>query len=330
MTEYDQKVGAAISSVINGNPSDEEQKLLDSWISESDENRKFFELMMLHPEVTYDTSDELKERIFNKVKRVLPVTKTRRLNYWIPAAVAAIAVLLTLAVTHLLREPLLNNNMVYLEATTPFGVKTKLVLPDSSVVFLNSGTYLKYPARFTRETRDVYLKGEAYFEVQKDKNHPFVVKTPAMSVKVLGTHFNVKAFPDENLYETTLLEGSVALYNNEQTEELYRLKPNQKVSFSETSGNIRVQKVDAEMEASWRDGKFYFDDESLSSIVKNLERNFNVHIRITSEKLKDEVFSGFFDKDRTLYQTLDIMMLHKNFYYKTQNDTILIYMKDKQ
>jgi ferric-dicitrate binding protein FerR (iron transport regulator) len=330
MTEYDQKIGVAISSVINGNPSDEEQKLLDSWISESDENRKFFELMMLHPEVTYDTSDELKERIFDKVKRVLPVAKTRRLNYWIPAAVAAIAVLLTLAVTHLLREPLLNNNMVYLEATTPFGVKTKLVLPDSSVVFLNSGTYLKYPARFTSETRDVYLKGEAYFEVQKDKNHPFVVKTPAMAVKVLGTHFNVKAFPDENLYETTLLEGSVALYNNAQTKELYRLKPNQKVSFSEATGNIRVQKVDAEMEASWREGKFYFDDESLSSIVKNLERNFNVHIRVASEKLKDEVFSGFFDKDRTLYQTLDIMMLHKNFYYKTQNDTILIYMKDKQ
>ena len=328
MTEYDQKIWDAISSVLNGNPSDENKKLLDSWKKESEGNKKFFEIMVQQTTRNYDSSDELKERIYDKVKGVLPTRKLHRINYWIPAAAASVAIILSFIFFSLVTKPWSKPAMVYLEATTPFGVKTKLILPDSTLVHLNAGSYLRYPAIFNGDTRDIFLKGEAYFEVQKDKSHPFIVKTSAISVKVLGTHFNLKAFPSEGLYETTLLEGAVALYNNSSPErEIFRVKPNQKVSFFEKTGNIKVQNVNAVLEASWKDGKFYFDHETLASIVKNLERNFNVPVRICSDELNNEVFSGFFDKNRTIYQTLDIMKLHKNFYYLSKKDTILIYKK---
>jgi ferric-dicitrate binding protein FerR (iron transport regulator) len=328
MNDNNQKIWSAITSAIDGNISDEEKKILDVWINESEENKRFFESMILQGESDYDSSDEVKERIFNKIKAVLPNHKTLRFNFWIPAAAASVAIIVTTIAFSLFTKPWEKAEMVFLEAKTPYGVKTKMVLPDSSVVFLNSGSYLRYPAIFNNNTRDVYLKGEAYFEVHKDSTCPFIVNTPAISIKVLGTHFNVKAFPDENLYETTLLEGSVALFrNSDPKKEVYRIKPNQKVSFFENSGRTNVQKIDAELEVSWKDGKFYFDNETLTSIAKDLERNFNVPIKICSQELKNEIFSGFFDKNRTVYQTLDIMKLHKNFYYLTQNDTIMVYLK---
>lgn len=328
MFEYDQKIWAAISSVINENANEEERKIFETWVNENEGNKRFFELIVQQADKNYDSSDELKERIYTKIKNsVLPSKKRRRIAFWIPAAAASVLIILSVALFGLLTKSE-NLQVVFLEATTPYGVKTKLILPDSTVVFLNSGSYLKYPSKFFGQTREISLKGEAYFEVKKDAEHPFIVKTSAISIKVLGTHFNVKTFPDEDLFETTLLEGSVGLYLGSQfKEEAVRLKPNEKASYSEETGKIVLKKAEGELEASWKDNKFYFDNSSLHSIAKDLERNYNVPIRIVSDDLKNEIFSGFFGKNRTIYQTLNIIKLHKNFTYRTTNDTIIIYSK---
>jgi transmembrane sensor len=329
MFDYDQKIWAAISSVINGNSTDDEKRLFDTWMNESEGNKKFFEIIIQQSGQKYDSSDELRERIYAKVQeRVLPTRKNRRIKFWIPAAAASIAIILSITVFSLLTKPWTKPKIVFLESATPYGVKTRLILPDSTIVFLNSGSYLKYPAKFLGITREIFLKGEAYFEVRKDLKHPFIVKTSTISIKVLGTHFNVKAFPEEDLFETALVEGSVGLYINADPEnETIRLKPNEKASYSENTGKIILQKAEGKFEASWKDNKFYFDNSPFLSIIKDLERSYNVPIRVCSKELENEIYSGFFDKNRSVYQALDIMKLHKNFTYKMSNDTVLIYTK---
>jgi ferric-dicitrate binding protein FerR (iron transport regulator) len=328
MFDNEHEILAAISSVIGGNPTEEERKIFDAWINESPGNKKFFEIIVQQAERKYDSSEELKERIYAKIKaRVLPDKKGRQIKMWIPVSVAAsVAIIFSFIFFSLYIRPKTHAKIVFLESTTPFGVKTKLILSDSTVVYLNSGSYLKYPAEFFGSTREIFLKGEAYFEVKKNPERPFIVQTQKVSIKVFGTHFNVKAFPEEDLFETTLIEGSVGLRINSGSEEdIIRLKPNEKAQFSEKTKKIVLQKAEGELEASWKDNKFYFDNSSLRAIVNNLERSYNVPIIICTKELENEVFSGFFDKSRSLYQTLDIMKLHKNYTYKIANDTVLIY-----
>jgi ferric-dicitrate binding protein FerR (iron transport regulator) len=329
MVESDQKIWAAISSVINGNSTTEEKELVDLWLNESIANRKFYKIVSESMADDLEATDDIKERIFASIEsRVLPRKTNRRIKIWIPAAAAMAAILVLMAVFTIFGVRKTYNDVVLLESVTPYGVKTKILLSDSTIVYLNAGTSIKYPARFQGKTREVILKGEAYFEVSKDEKHPFVVRTNEISIKVLGTRFNLKSFPEEDLFETSLLEGSVALYYNNNEKEMVKLIPNQKASYKLTTGKVDVQKVNAELDASWKEGKFYFNNEYLPSILRALERNYNVPIKLCTKDLNDEVYSGLFNKNRTVYQTLDIMKLHKNFNYETKNDTIMIYLKN--
>ncbi len=329
MVESDQKLWAAISSVINGNASAEQKELVNLWLSESEGNRKFYEIVSENVDDGLVSSDEIKERIFSNIQsQVLSPKANKRFNFWIPAAAAVAAILITVAVFSWFINPKTETHVTFLESVTPYGVKTKIVLSDSTVVYLNAGTHIKYPSQFKGKTREVSLSGEAYFEVYRDQKHPFIVKTSDVSIKVLGTHFNVKTFPEEDLFEASLLEGSISLsLNKSKKDEMVYLKPNQKASYKKSMAQISVQKVNAELDASWKDGKFYFNNEYLPSILRALERNYNVPVKLMTEKLNSEVYTGLFNKNRTIYQTLDIMKLHKNFIYETRNDTIMIYFK---
>lgn len=328
MVENDLTIWAALSAVLNGSASNEEKSLVNAWMDQCDENRKFVELLDNDSGKNVLPDVDTRERIYSRIEAAaLPVKKVRRIGLRVPAVAAAATIIVMLGLFGLLFNRGAHDEMVYLESVTPFGVKTKFRLSDSTWVYLNAGTTLEYPAQFKGKTREVFLKGEAYFEVSKDADHPFIVKTSNIAIQVLGTHFNVKSFPEENLFEATLLEGSVKLCpgNTAKNTKPVTLQPNQKAWYCESTGEIEIQEVNAKLEVSWKDGKFYFDNQRLHLILTNLERNYNVPIRICSPELHDEVYSGLFDKNRTVYQTLDIMKLHNDFYYQTRNDTILIY-----
>ncbi len=330
MSDREQKIWEAISSMMDGKPSLEEQGLINSWIKEDERNQDFLKIIRKRTDEGIYFSDEVKEKIYSKIEsNVIPLENNRRNNYRIFSIAASIAVLFAFILLSLIFKTQSQGEIAYLEATTPFGAKTKFVLPDSTVVNLNSGSSLKYPAKFVGEKREVYLSGEAYFEVKKDPKHPFIVNTSNIDVKVLGTHFNMKSFPEEDVFETTVLEGSVALHSHShQQSELVRLKPDQKAVYTSKNDEVKIQKINALLEASWKENKFYFDNETLTSIVNELERNYNVPIKICSKELNNETFSGFFDKNRTLYQVLDIMKFNRDFFYETKLDTIRIYLKD--
>lgn len=325
MDNFENDIWGAITSVLNGNATPEEQRLFDIWLNEHEGNKIFFEnLLKSHPEQKILTVDA-KKRILAKVNQhIQPTYNIRQMRIWKYSAVASIALFIISAFYFIIFSGKEHSEQ-YLEAKTPYGVVSKIVLPDSSVVYLNSGSSLRYPVVFKGKTRNVLLKGEGYFDVTKDPKRMFVVQTDLMEVKVFGTRFDVKTFADENVFETTLIEGSVGVYKNLHSEEIIRLKPDQRLSYNSQTGKMSVNKVDAVLLSSWASGRYYFEKETLPVIAKKLERSFNIPIQINSRVLNDAKFSGLFDKNKTVFQILDIMKLHGRFDYKYKSDTIYIF-----
>lgn len=173
--------------------------------------------------------------------------------------------------------------------TTPRGGQWEVILPDNSKVWLNSASSLKYPEHFAGTTRNVELKGEAYFEVFHNVKMPFHVKCDRQDVEVLGTHFNITAYPDDPNIRTTLLEGSVKVSQPEKNITKL-LKPGQEAMLSDIG--IKVIEVDAEDAIAWKEGIFLFNDDHLDEIMKEISRWYNVDVEFKDETLKKETFSG--------------------------------------
>ncbi|WP_430971722.1 FecR family protein [Sunxiuqinia rutila] len=187
----------------------------------------------------------------------------------------------------------------------PLGAKTQVVLPDGSLVWLNSGSSLSFPSVFTGSTREVKLKGEAYFEVTKNESMPMQVSTNQLTVKVYGTTFNVNGFADNGKVETTLVEGKVTLILKASHKE-YLLEPGYSASYDIRSQEIRASEVD-EMDVftGWKDGKMLFQNEPFAGIVNKLERWYNVDIEMTDPSLGNyTLYATFIDEN--IEQVLDI------------------------
>lgn len=164
--------------------------------------------------------------------------------------------------------------------STPRGKDYELVLSDGTVVLLNADSKITFPTRFTGNNRTVKLVGEAYFKVSKNKHRPFIVETGNLSTKVLGTEFNLKAYPHSDV-NVTLIKGSVAV--NAEGKEVM-LKPGENAEYSENK-DIEVTTVDTEGYIQWKDGYFYFDNVPLIDVVRDLGRWYNVNIEIRNNSL---------------------------------------------
>lgn len=178
------------------------------------------------------------------------------------------------------------------------GARTKVALPDGSTVWLNSGSSLSCPAVFDSESRNVELKGEAFFDVIKNEKVPMIVTTGNLKVKVYGTRFNVNAFPDEGTIETTLVEGKVTIIPSKSKTE-YQLLPGYTSSYSTRDRNLQITKV-SEMDVftGWKEGKLLFRDEQFDEIIKKLERWYNVDIQLADASLGNYIlYATFFDEN---------------------------------
>ncbi|RQO64773.1 hypothetical protein DBR40_25010 [Pedobacter sp. KBW01] len=182
-------------------------------------------------------------------------------------------------------EPLDKKELIL---STPRGGTYQVVLPDGTKVWLNAATTLKFPSTFSRlASRKVELKGEAYFEVTKDKTRPFIVQSAGQQIKVLGTHFNVHAYPDEAATKTTLLEGSVQVSSGTRHA---ILKVNEQAIVN--SNAINTATVDPEEAVSWKTGYFVFNRENLASIMLQVSRWYDVDVSFEDEDIKAVAFSG--------------------------------------
>jgi ferric-dicitrate binding protein FerR (iron transport regulator) len=198
-----------------------------------------------------------------------------------------------------------------LEIVTPVGSQTMLQLSDGSEVYLNYGSKLKYPQKFTGKTREVYLTGEGYFKVAHNPELPFVVKTSKLSITALGTTFNVLAYPGENVIETTLVEGKVVVKKNgdpQNRSAVGTMIPGQHVSYNTETCKVVSTQGDIERYVAWKDGRLIFKNESIVTITNRLSRWYNVEFEFKDESAKEFTYTATF-VDETLFQILDLMTI---------------------
>lgn len=215
------------------------------------------------------------------------------------------------------------------EIYTKPGTRTKIELADGTAVWLNDGTTFRYPEHFSGENREVFVDGEAYFEVKSDPENPFVVKNPIMNTRVTGTHFNINAYSKDRYFEATLLEGKINLENENQNLEM---KPGEQVQFDKQTGKLIQKLVEPENATAWINGKLIFQDEKLGIAIKKLGRWYNVDILLTDPELEDYLLTGTV-QDEKLDQTLKLisLALPVKFEFKKENNPSklqrTIYMK---
>jgi hypothetical protein len=183
-----------------------------------------------------------------------------------------------------------SNKLEYNELYVPKGRVFSLKLSDGTEVWLNSESYIKYPVKFSRDRREVILSGEAYFDVKKDTERQFVVRTSGYSVNVLGTAFNVRAYENDEAISTTLVEGAVSL-NTDKTSE-FKISPGEQFSLEKSSGTISVSKVDVHLYTSWIDNQLIIRSNTLLDIFKVLQRRYDVDVFFSDEAAKYEQYSG--------------------------------------
>ncbi|TPG36159.1 FecR family protein [Flavobacterium pectinovorum] len=192
-----------------------------------------------------------------------------------------------------------NGKLVYNTLKIPYGKKFEVQLSDGTIVHLNSGTSLRYPVQFLKnQSRQVYLTGEAYFEVSKDKAHPFTVNTQEVNVEVLGTKFNVNSYTEDISTDVVLVEGKVSLYKDKKTtENQVYLSPGIKGSNIRGQQKIVTEAVNTDYYTAWVQGSLVFKNASFESIIKKLERHYNVTFINKNKTLGKEIFNARFDNE---------------------------------
>ncbi|MCG6190832.1 FecR family protein [Maribellus maritimus] len=209
------------------------------------------------------------------------------------------------------------------EVYTKPGTRTKLELPDGTFVWLNDGTTFRYPEHFVaNKNREVYVDGEAYFEVKSNPDNPFVVNNPMLKTVVTGTHFNINAYEEDHFFEATLLEGKINLQKNNQE---FEIKPGEQVQYDALSKKIVRKNVNPEDATAWINGKLIFKDEKLEVAVKKLGRWYNAEIILIDAELKDYLLTGTIQKEK-LVQMLDMISsaLPVRYEYKKEHNPLEI------
>ena len=370
---------------LTGESTEAETLLINQWLNEKAENKRYFdeiEFLWRAAGISREISEEVKRDDWNNILgriektaeysllesgdkqrgsiRISSITSREILNKFLKiAALFLLAFSFSWATFYFLNKRPDTGSLAYNRIITSKGQKSQIILSDGTKVWLNSETELKYPAAFTGKQREVFLEGEAFFEVKKkDKRITFVVKTTDIDVKVLGTCFNVMAYSDESTVETTVVEGSVSVIRKGSKPSQDRsviLKPNQKVTLlkkgsqlilteietdkpalvkSEVSAQsassaekdqiLVSSKVDIELHTAWKEDRLVFRSETLENIAYKLERWYDVNIHIQDEELMNYRYTGEFAHKETLTQVLEILYLTTPITYTFKQNDVYI------
>lgn len=229
--------------------------------------------------------------------------------------------------------------------STRKGSKSQIVLPDGTKVWLNADSKLTYKGDFTTDLREITLTGEAFFEVAKDKGRPFIIHTPAVDIKVLGTTFNVRSYPHESTTETALIEGKIEVTLNQQGNNKIVLKPSEKLIVSNkvipaggkrkandestdtpmlTVSSLRYSENDSlPTEAYWMQNKLAFDNEAFEKVASKIERWYNVEIVFINDNIRQKRFTGFFEAN-TLQEVMEALRLSGGINYEIKGEKVVV------
>ncbi|WP_339710624.1 FecR family protein [uncultured Kriegella sp.] len=218
-----------------------------------------------------------------------------------------------------------NSSPIYNEIFIPHGEIFKLRLSDGSLVWLNAGSKLRFPQSFenTDKKRTVYLEGEAFFDVAKNKDKPFIVNTQEIDVKVLGTKFNITSYENDDYIATTLVEGAVNVYETRTPDNSMRLIPSFQANYNKFGNNFKKAKVDIEAHTAWMQNRLIIDNLKFSEILVKLERRYAVKFVDNTENLHDEFYKGEF-VDEDIASVLKTIAMSTPFTYKINQNIITI------
>lgn len=294
----------------------EEQQQVEEWRSVSDENEKTFaefnevweQTERLQVMQKYNAQNALL-KVHGKIDKVGKLTVLETFK-----RIAAILVLpLIVASMYLYIQ-----NTIQLPVETQWytlktgaGMRSHFELPDGTEVFLNSNTTLRYPGIFSDASRQVELLGEAYFDVEENKEVPFIVNTGDINVEVTGTEFKVSNYSCEKITEVVLVEGAVRLFQGtfgEQSKIFKELVPGEKATFLKEQNKLFYEQVDVAKYLAWKNGKLMFRDDSMEEVVRRLNRWYNVNIHLAGNHIGDYVYTATFE-DESLIQVLDLLKI---------------------
>ena len=289
----------------------EEEKKIRLWIDECDEHRceffrerQLFDAILLHGDPSYEKSRPRFYIPWHKVVATL-------------SGIAAIVILTIITTTYFLQQSF--RDEVMNTVTVPQGQRVHLTLSDGTKVWLNAKTKMEYPQSFkVSDQRIVKVDGEAYFEVSKT-GQPFIVNVNGMQVEVLGTTFNISAYPNEE-YQTTLVNGSVRV-SAEKGESLI-LKPSQQATIALGSNSIQVRTVDTSFYTSWVKGKINFKDQRLEDIMKTLSRWYDMNVVYENEKLKNIRFGCNLNRYEEITPFVKLLEKTEEVHVKIEGNTI--------
>lgn len=221
----------------------------------------------------------------------------------------------------------ISKELVYNELNVPYGKTFALILSDGTEVHLNAGTTLKYPVNFLNgQNRQVFLTGEAFFKVSKDIEHPFIVESNDLNIRVLGTSFNVSSYSENKNISTVLVEGAVRLYGKDELyseEKSKLLQPGKKAEWDKENQKITIQKVNTSFYTSWIDGTLVIEKLRFPEIIKRLERHYNIKIINNNKELDNQVFTATFQVEN-IQEVLESFKANYSFKYIIEKDTITI------
>lgn len=323
-----------IVKYLSGELSVAERDKLQAWIKMSPENNKYF---LDKQEIWFSSIVGMDDDKFDAkaaynvfLSRIEPKNKNvvRHRLYW-QRALAVAAVVAIVFVASLFSYKHGGNEVkdqfadIVIEA--PLGSRTKLYLPDSTLVWLNAGSSLTYSQGFGVSERKVHISGEGYFEVRRNEKLPMQVISDELLVEVLGTTFNVRNYSDEEEIVVSLEKGKIVATNMFNDDEHFTLKPDQKVTLNRRSRKMFLSGAEAHNLAGWTDGNLFFDEKLLPDIVQTLERSYNVRIHLADESLNSFRFYCQFSRtDHSINEVLDRLAATNRIDYRIDGKDIII------
>lgn len=324
-----------IIKYLIGSASVEEKGRLHAWLAEGDDNlSRFTEIKNLWAIFSMekrngslnidDKFKQFEQRIGRQIQKSrLTIPLWRKLQR--VAAILMIPLLISTIYFVLTKRELPSNSHFVSEKQlyTPMGVKAKILLPDSTVVWLNSGSSVIYPEQFNSTVRNVKLTGEAYFDVTENKEIPFIVETESkLHVKVYGTEFNVSAYIDDPNVVTTLVDGKVSLSHPERGGE-YMMKPELQVDFNNKSKEMKVSRVETKLFTDWRHGKLIFRNTPMSELIKKVERWYGVKIYIQDARVLGNYYTATFTNENII-QVMELLQKSSRIKYHIKKTNVYI------
>lgn len=337
MEEEKKYIDELIANYLTGGLDENNLSELKAWIAASAENETYFiqqrevwfSAVSREAASIYNKNkafDTFRERIHSSKKEQKPFRQGFRLSaMWRYAAVVAVIIAVGY-LSYWRGEVNVKDTFADISVEAPLGSKTKLYLPDGTLVWLNAGSRMTYSQGFGVDNRKVELEGEGYFEVTRNEKIPFYVKTKDLQLRVLGTKFNFRDYPEDHEVVVSLLEGKVELNNMLKSEKEAFLAPDERAILNKSNGLMTVESVAASNASQWTDGYLFFDEELLPDIAKELERSYNVKIHIANDSLNNFRFYGnFVRREQNIQEVLDALASTEKIQYKIEERNITIY-----